>query len=171
MKTQQKLYLDYFNNFSSVQGFADHYNFELNKAQKIIDQGRIEHENHVKSLYPKKTMTGPFNVKIEQSKYEKELPDVYVSNEQGFHLCKVYTSEMQFIPDGSKLQAEKIARVMNCHDELIYVLNDLHDMMPYGKKHHSNCAQVIDGELGCNCGVFEKINKIENLLKRAKGEL
>lgn len=159
-KTKQELFLDYFNNFLSVQYFAEHYGFELGQAQEIINQGRILHEDHVKSLYPKKTMTGPFKVSIVQSQHEKELPDVYLSNEQGFHLCKVYNSEMQFIPDGEKLQAEHIAKCVNLHDELVDGMDRL--LLEF------KLNTPIDKTINKNDII---INYFEDLIKRAKGEV
>jgi hypothetical protein len=47
MKTiLNKMYVDYFNNFLTVQAFADHYNITTEKAKKIIDLGRKI--NHLK---------------------------------------------------------------------------------------------------------------------------
>lgn len=40
IKTQIKMYLDYWNNFLTLKGFADHYNISQSKANKIIIAGR-----------------------------------------------------------------------------------------------------------------------------------
>lgn len=42
--TPQELYLDYFNNFISVKGFAEHYGMTEKEAQETIDNGRALHE-------------------------------------------------------------------------------------------------------------------------------
>lgn len=52
-KKLQKLFLDYFNNFLSVEGFASYYGFDLSKAQRVIDLGRKIHEGQFE--YNKKT--------------------------------------------------------------------------------------------------------------------
>ena len=46
----QTLFLDYFNNFLTVEVFAEHYNFSYNKAAHIIRQGRKLHELYAESL-------------------------------------------------------------------------------------------------------------------------
>ena len=43
------LYLDYVNNFLTVQGFADHHGLPLNEAEDIINQGRKYHVEDVLS--------------------------------------------------------------------------------------------------------------------------
>jgi len=42
-ETIKKLYLDYVNNFLTVQAFADYYHFSDEKADRIIDIGRALH--------------------------------------------------------------------------------------------------------------------------------
>ena len=37
------LYLDYVNNFITVQAFADYYDFDLDEAHDIINKGRKYH--------------------------------------------------------------------------------------------------------------------------------
>lgn len=46
----KKLFLDYFNNFLSIQNFADYYSFTLKQANWIIEQGKKDHENFVSDL-------------------------------------------------------------------------------------------------------------------------
>tara|TARA_R100000773_G_scaffold23135_1_gene20409 strand:- start:3984 stop:4154 length:171 start_codon:yes stop_codon:yes gene_type:complete len=41
------MYLDWFNNFLTVQAFADHYQLSTEKAEQVINQGRYEHEKRV----------------------------------------------------------------------------------------------------------------------------
>jgi hypothetical protein len=41
------MYLDWFNNFISLQGFADHYRIKPEYADQIIKQGRQAHERRV----------------------------------------------------------------------------------------------------------------------------
>jgi hypothetical protein len=36
MKTLQEIYLDWFNNFVTLQGFADHYGLSVDDADKLI---------------------------------------------------------------------------------------------------------------------------------------
>ena len=45
----QALFLDYFNNFLTVEGFADHHDFSYNKGAHVIRQGRKLHELYVES--------------------------------------------------------------------------------------------------------------------------
>ena len=40
----QELYLDYFNNFLTIKGFADYYAMTETEAQEVIDKGRAIHE-------------------------------------------------------------------------------------------------------------------------------
>lgn len=39
-QTVENMYIDYFNNFLSVQRFADHYNLEIEDAYRVIEIGR-----------------------------------------------------------------------------------------------------------------------------------
>jgi len=50
MKHTQKalIYLDWVNNFLSVEGFASYYNITVTQANKLIEEGRIIHENSAK---------------------------------------------------------------------------------------------------------------------------
>ena len=41
------LFLDYFNNFLTIERFAEYYGTTLEKAQRIIDIGRKCHEKRV----------------------------------------------------------------------------------------------------------------------------
>lgn len=46
MRTQiEQLYLDYVNNFLTVERFAEYHSITSNKAHKIIDLGRTIHSN------------------------------------------------------------------------------------------------------------------------------
>lgn len=47
-KQKAVIYLDWLNNFISVDGFASHYNITTAEANKLIDEGRIIHENSAK---------------------------------------------------------------------------------------------------------------------------
>lgn len=49
MKHKQKavIYLDWVNNFISVERFASYYNITITEANKLIDEGRIIHENSI----------------------------------------------------------------------------------------------------------------------------
>jgi len=49
MKHIQKavIYLDYLNNFLSVEKFASHYNITVDEANKLINEGRTIHEKSV----------------------------------------------------------------------------------------------------------------------------
>ena len=40
----ESLYLEYFNNFLSVEGFAEYFGFRTEQAQAIIDHGRKIHK-------------------------------------------------------------------------------------------------------------------------------
>lgn len=42
-----KMYLDYVNNFTTVQGFAYYYNITTEKAKNIINVGKNFHENNI----------------------------------------------------------------------------------------------------------------------------
>ena len=44
----ETMYLDYFNNFVSVLGFANHYNITTKTALIIIDVGRYHNHNKVR---------------------------------------------------------------------------------------------------------------------------
>ena len=46
MKHQQKavIYLDWVNNFLSVEKFASYYNITVSEANKLIEEGRTIHE-------------------------------------------------------------------------------------------------------------------------------
>jgi len=44
------LYLDYFNNFLSVERFANYYNYSITRAIEILAQGKEQHEFRVKQL-------------------------------------------------------------------------------------------------------------------------
>lgn len=44
----EAIYLDYFNNFLSVEGFASYYNMATDKASRVINIGR--RLNHRRSL-------------------------------------------------------------------------------------------------------------------------
>lgn len=39
-----KFYLEYLNDFLTIEGIANHYNITPNKAKKLIDKGRAEHK-------------------------------------------------------------------------------------------------------------------------------
>ena len=41
------MFLDYFNNFLSVEGFAESYGFSMPTARMVIDEGRVAHEARV----------------------------------------------------------------------------------------------------------------------------
>ena len=66
---KETMYLDYVNNFLTVEKFAEYYNISVNEAINIIELGRLRFEkenliNEVKQLsieYDKKY----FNVKID----------------------------------------------------------------------------------------------------------
>lgn len=45
----QELYLDYVNNFLTVERFAEYYNLSERKAFKVIELGRQVHERRVKN--------------------------------------------------------------------------------------------------------------------------
>jgi len=42
------LYLDYVNNFLTVEKFAEHYRFTENHANNVINKGRRAHEKQVR---------------------------------------------------------------------------------------------------------------------------
>lgn len=44
IKEMQAMYLDYFNNFLSVERFAEHYEISEPVAQQVIKAGREIHE-------------------------------------------------------------------------------------------------------------------------------
>lgn len=46
----QELYLDYVNNFLSVERFAEYYNMSERKANRTIELGRQVHERRVKQF-------------------------------------------------------------------------------------------------------------------------
>jgi hypothetical protein len=50
MKHKQKavIYLDWVNNFISVEGFASYYGVTVEVANKLIEEGREIHENLAK---------------------------------------------------------------------------------------------------------------------------
>jgi hypothetical protein len=59
--TPQELYLDYFNNFISVKGFADYYAMTEKEAQETIDNGRALHEAQFSKELILKEASGAFN--------------------------------------------------------------------------------------------------------------
>lgn len=46
-KKYEKMYLDYVNNFLTVEKFAEHYNMTVERAKEIINIGRNFHENNL----------------------------------------------------------------------------------------------------------------------------
>ena len=50
MRTNAEMYLDYFNNFLTVAGFAAYYNLTMLQATEMIESGREEHEMNVRSI-------------------------------------------------------------------------------------------------------------------------
>ena len=44
-ESNAELFLDWFNNFMTYQGFADYYDIGYENAVLLIGQGRIEHES------------------------------------------------------------------------------------------------------------------------------
>ena len=44
---KEELYIDYFNNFLTVERFAEYYEMELSEAQAVINEGRKI--NHARS--------------------------------------------------------------------------------------------------------------------------
>lgn len=44
----EEMYLDYFNNFLTVERFAEHYDIDVETANKIIESGRIVNHNREK---------------------------------------------------------------------------------------------------------------------------
>lgn len=45
----EKFYLDYLNNFLTVQAFADHYGVSVEFANKVIEEGKKQHTNKCKN--------------------------------------------------------------------------------------------------------------------------
>lgn len=43
-------FLDYFNNYLSIERFAEHQEMSVAAAKSMIEAGRIEHENNVEKL-------------------------------------------------------------------------------------------------------------------------
>lgn len=47
-----EFYVDYFNNFITIDRFAEYYNFTRYEASKILDLGKeINHNENLKELY------------------------------------------------------------------------------------------------------------------------
>lgn len=42
-KTNEEIYLEWFNEYLTIQGMADNYAMPLGELEKIIDKGREEH--------------------------------------------------------------------------------------------------------------------------------
>ena len=57
----EKMYLDYFNNFLTVERFADYYSMSMEQAHEIINKGRAIN------------LTRPvvFNYQVKNKKYKK----------------------------------------------------------------------------------------------------
>jgi hypothetical protein len=53
VKTNAEYFLEYFNNFLTVDRFAEYYGMTKDKAQKVIDSGRIQHQKNVEKEYKK----------------------------------------------------------------------------------------------------------------------
>lgn len=51
--TKQELFLDWFNNFLTVERFAEYYNLTIEQARRLIEEGRKLHEEGVKKCKPK----------------------------------------------------------------------------------------------------------------------
>lgn len=45
-----ELYLDYVNNFLTIEKFAEHYNMDEKHAKRLIDLGKDIHEHHLKMM-------------------------------------------------------------------------------------------------------------------------
>lgn len=45
-----RMFLDYFNNFLTIDVFASYYGFTRHEASRVIDTGREAHENKVNEL-------------------------------------------------------------------------------------------------------------------------
>jgi len=50
--TNAQMYRDYFNNFTTVSGFAEYYGCSVDTANKIIEQGRIDHNREATAGTP-----------------------------------------------------------------------------------------------------------------------
>lgn len=48
--SKRDLFLDYFNNYLSIEKFAEHNEIDLESAKIIIEQGRFEHEKYCASI-------------------------------------------------------------------------------------------------------------------------
>lgn len=46
----REMFLDYWNEFLSVEGYANYYNFTTYEAQSIIKEGRRLHEKHCQDI-------------------------------------------------------------------------------------------------------------------------
>ena len=120
----------------------------MKKTDEVQDavnyfMSKDEQYNQIKIMQP------PFKVSVKPSEFEGERDDVYIINEQGFHLCYVYNSEAQFIEGAEEKQAAHIVKCVNLHEELISALNDI-DLNNHIKNEHLS-------------------NRVRSLLKRAKG--
>lgn len=51
-KVLNEFYLDYFNNFLTIDRFAEYYNFTRYEASKILDLGKeVNHSDNLKEIY------------------------------------------------------------------------------------------------------------------------
>lgn len=51
-KALNEFYLDYFNNFLTIDRFAEYYNFTRYEASKILDLGKeVNHNDNLKEIY------------------------------------------------------------------------------------------------------------------------
>ncbi len=50
MHKYRELFLDWFNNFLTIERFAEYYDLEVSEASRIIEIGREMHETAVISL-------------------------------------------------------------------------------------------------------------------------
>lgn len=122
---------------------------------------------------PIKLMSGPYSVKVEpypgdderpQGSNIGEQPSVYVINAQGFHLCEVYNSEMQFIDGGREAQASHIVKAVNMHDSLTEQLEIVTDNL------NELLRNLTDQDTGDYYALKTSVERAQKLLKRARGE-
>ena len=60
MKTNEDLqimYLDYINNFLTVEKFAEYYNLTIEQANEVIEQGEIKHAEYIFNIQNKRFIT------------------------------------------------------------------------------------------------------------------
>lgn len=115
----RSLYLDYLNNYLSVERFAEHNGLDIDQADVLLDIGRALHEDYVASLKSIKTFKRIRKVK---SLVDQGIP-VYDSND-GYRVYKDSLGQYLITFDGNGYTTGLTSRdnmVLNASDLYYYI--------------------------------------------------